>query len=550
MPPRPNSPAPVETVDAPNYGEVFTRRWVVELILDLCGYTPDRDLANLRVIEPACGSGAFLGPIIERLVESAQAFDRDLASARNAILAKDLQASNVKASRATAREALAAAGLDPSKASLLARRWIRQGDFLLDPLPAKPADLVVGNPPYIRLEAVPPELSIAYRQACPTMGGRSDVYVGFYERGLSALGEDGTLGFICSDRWMRNAYGARLRELISRDWAVDVVLSMTAVDAFEDEVSAYPAITVLRRGRQEAGPLVADAASDFDSRDADRLVKIANRRARTSAKDRFVAARMPRWFSGRAGWPHGSPAKLATLAEIEERLPTLEDEITGTRVGIGLASGADRVFVTDDPDLVEPERLLPLALVRDITDGRLDWSGHYLVNPWDESGLVDLSQWPQLRAYLTSHQAMLGRRHTAKSGKWHKTIDRVIEGLEQQPKLYLPDFKEALFPVLDGGQTYPHHNLYWITSDQWDLEVLGGILLSDVANMFISAYSVRMRGGYLRFQAQYLRRICIPRLDQIDARTRRKLRSAFRTRNRQKATGAVLPLYGLDAVPA
>lgn len=537
-------------VDAPNYGEVFTRRWVVEIILDLCGYTPDRDLASLRIIEPACGSGAFLGPIIERLAESARAFDRDLASARNAIVAMDLQACNVKTSRAAARKALSAAGLDSSKASLLARRWIRRGDFLLDPLPTKSADLVVGNPPYIRLEAVSPELSIAYRQACPTMGGRSDVYVGFYERGLSALRDNGVLGFICSDRWMRNAYGARLRELIARESAVDVILSMTGVDAFEDEVSAYPAITVLRRGNQEIGPLVADAASDFDSTDGHRLVKVANGQADTSTEDGFTAARMPRWFAGRAGWPHGSPARLAALAGIEEKLPTLEDEATGTRVGIGLASGADHVFVTDDPDLVEPERLLPLALVRDIADGRVDWSGHYLVNPWDDSGLVELSQWPDLEAYLTSHKAILDKRHTAKSGRWHKTIDRVIEGLEPQSKLYLPDFKEALFPVLDHGETYPHHNLYWIASDRWNLEVLGGILLSDVANMFISAYSVRMRGGYLRFQAQYLRRICIPRLDQIDAQTRRRLKRAFRARNHKAATRAVLPLYGLDSVPA
>lgn len=550
MSPLLNTTTPTETMDVSTYGEVFTRRWVVELILDLCGYTPDRDLASLRIIEPACGSGAFLGPIIERLAESARVFGRDLASARDAIAATDLQARNVKMSRAAARDALSVAGIDRNKASLLARRWIRQGDFLLDSLPSKSADLVVGNPPYIRLEAVPTELSIAYRQACPAMGGRSDVYVGFYERGLSALRNNGVLGFICSDRWMRNAYGARLRELIAREWAVDAVLSMTGVDAFEDEVSAYPAITILRRGKQEIGPLVADAASAFDSDDADRLVKVASNRARTSTKDNFVAARMPRWFSGRAGWPHGSPTKLAVIASIEERLPTLEDDTTGTRVGIGLASGADRVFVTDDPDLAEPERLLPLALVRDITEGRLDWSGHYLVNPWDDGGLVDLSRWPTLNAYLTSHKTILGKRHTAKSGKWHKTIDRVIEGLESQPKLYLPDFKEALFPVLDHGQTYPHHNLYWITSDHWDLEVLGGVLLSDVANMFINAYSVRMRGGYLRFQAQYLRRICVPHLDHIDAPTKRQLKRAFRSRDREAATQAVLPLYGLDGVPA
>jgi adenine-specific DNA-methyltransferase len=400
----PNAAVPIEDVNASTYGEVFTRRWVVEFMLDLCGYTPDKDLTSRRVVEPACGSGAFLVPIIERLAESARTHDLDLASARQAIFGKDLQACNVTTSRTAAREALLAAGLDSDQATLLARHWVQQGDFLLDPPTAKSADLVIGNPPYIRLEAVRPELSVAYRQACPTMGGRSDVYVGFYERGLSALCDGGTLGFLCADRWMRNAYGARLRELIAREWAVDVVVSMTGVDAFEDEVDAYPAITVLRRGDQTVGPLVVDAAPDFDSADADRVIEVANDQAGGSTDDGFSAARMPRWFNGRTGWPHGSPATLAAIAGIEERLPTLEDDVTGTRVGIGLASGADRVFITDDPDLVEPERLLPMALVRDIADGRLNWSGHYLVNPWDDAGLVDLAQWPDLKAYLTSQR--------------------------------------------------------------------------------------------------------------------------------------------------
>lgn len=36
----------------------------------------------------------------------------------------------------------------------------------------------------------------------------------------------------------------------------------------------------------------------------------------------------------------------------------------------------------------------------------------------------------------------------------------------------------TMHPVLDDGQTYPHHNLYFVTSQKWDLRVLGGLLLS------------------------------------------------------------------------
>ncbi|TDQ55459.1 hypothetical protein EV190_101786 [Actinorugispora endophytica] len=40
---------------------------------------------------------------------------------------------------------------------------------------------MVGNPPDIRLEDIPDDRMAVYRHACPTMGGRADIYVGFYE---------------------------------------------------------------------------------------------------------------------------------------------------------------------------------------------------------------------------------------------------------------------------------------------------------------------------------------------------------------------------------
>lgn len=86
----------------------------------------------------------------------------------------------------------------------------------------------------------------SYRRICPTMRGRADVYVGFIERGLELLKPGGALSFICADRWMRNRYGADLREVITSRYAVDTVIAMHDVDAFEDEVSAYPAMTTAR----------------------------------------------------------------------------------------------------------------------------------------------------------------------------------------------------------------------------------------------------------------------------------------------------------------
>ena len=106
--------------------------------------------------------------------------------------------------------------------------------------------------------------------------------------------------------------------------------------------------------------------------------------------------------------------------------------------------------------------------------------------------------------------------------------------------------KATIHPVLEPGGFYPHHNLYYVVSDTWDMDVLGGLLLSRVAQAFIEAYCVRMRGGTLRFQAQYLKRIRVPNPATLDPSTAEALRVAFRERDVAAATRAAAQAYNID----
>jgi hypothetical protein len=122
----------------------------------------------------------------------------------------------------------------------------------------------------------------------------------------------------------------------------------------------------------------------------------------------------------------------------------------------------------------------------------------------------------------------------------------VTHDLTNTPKLYIADIKNVLDPVLDSGMTYPHHNLYFVQSDEWDLEVLGGLLMSAIGQFFVESYRLRMRGGYLRFQAQYLRRIRVPDFRAVSKSLANDLVQAFRARDRQLANRAALEAYGID----
>jgi adenine-specific DNA-methyltransferase len=547
----------MSTADTISFGEVFTRRWVVELVLDAAGYTEERDLASLRAVEPSCGAGAFLLPMVERLIASARRHGRPLDALGDAIQAMDLQLANTDQCRHTVSRLLSDAGASDSTAASLAAAWVRAGDFLLSQpeheglfasTSAAPVDFVIGNPPYIRPEDVSPALYESYRRAFPTMLGRADVYIGFFEAALRALRPGGVVAFICADRWMRNQYGRGLRSLISSDYALDVVLSMHDVDAFDEQVSAYPAVVVIRNGAQ--GPVaVGEANRSFDTDDASRFVDWVRSGSPQHHTGSVTATRLSTWRGGSESWPGGSPELVAMVESLNDRFDPLQDPRTGTRVGIGVATGVDELFVTKDASLVEPSRLLPLAMARDGASGSIEWGGTYLVNPWEEDGsLVDLAHYPRLSRYFTDNGRALRARHVAgkSAAQWYRTIDKVDHSLVDRPKLLFPDMKMTTHPVLEPGGLYPHHNLYFVISDKWDLEVLGGLLLSKVAEAFVSAYCVKMRGGTLRFQAQYLRRVRVPSPDMLTACQQDQLRDSFVRRDVAQATRVAIEVYGID----
>ena len=186
------------------HGEVFTRRWVVEFILDIVGYRADEDLGASVIVEPSCGHGAFMVPIVERLAQSCARSGRSLRDLDHAIQGFDLLEHNAEHTRKAVLDKLLELGEPLDVAERLSGQWVLTDDFLLADHRGFEADFVVGNPPYLRLEDVPREVSNAYRRRLPTMRGRADVFVGFFERGLSLLASDGRLAFICADRWMRN----------------------------------------------------------------------------------------------------------------------------------------------------------------------------------------------------------------------------------------------------------------------------------------------------------------------------------------------------------
>src|SRR5947209_4557647 len=191
-------------------GHFSTPPRLVEHILDACGYTAAHDLTQIRVLDPACGSGNFLAGVAHRLVSfgtRTNLSQEELAT---------LISRNVW-------------GFDPDPVScFLAEMQLRaihclptdlnihQADGLALPWDGEPCvDLFLANPPY--LAAKNTDLS-GYRSA--QQRGQADSYLLFLNLGLQIVRPHGWLGLVLPDPLLARTNAARERAHLLKDFTI------------------------------------------------------------------------------------------------------------------------------------------------------------------------------------------------------------------------------------------------------------------------------------------------------------------------------------------
>lgn len=525
-------------------GAVFTRAEVVNFILDLVGYTTDQPLHRVRLLEPSFGGGDFLLRAVRRLIVAWRAQGgQEPAELADCVHAVELHRASFVHTKQALCGLLTEFHFSAAQAQVLADGWLMQGDFLLQPLPGM-FDVIVGNPPYVRQEMIPAPLLAEYRSRYTSLYDRADLYVPFIEKALRSLANRGALGFICADRWMKNKYGGPLRRMVANGYNLRVYVDMVDTPAFHTEVTAYPAITVI--AREPKGYTRVAQAPDICPNG---LAQLAS--ALTSGHAPYLGGAVRDVLAvsdGDSPWVLESDDRMALVCRLEQAFPTLEE--ASCKVGIGVATGADEAFIAPYEDLdVEPDRKLPLVTTKDISSGEVVWRGLGVINPFLNSGaLAPLDQYPKLKQYLEARRDRIANRHVARKtpAGWYRTIDRITPSLAARPKLLIPDIKGEANIVYQGGGLYPHHNLYYIVSDEWDLHALQAVLLSGIARLFVATYSTKMRGGYLRFQAQYLRRIRVPHWGDVPPDLRSSLRQAAKSMDLAACRRLASDLYQLS----
>jgi type I restriction-modification system DNA methylase subunit len=389
-------------------------------------------------------------------------------------------------------------------------------------------DAVIGNPPYIRIQALqewaPLEVEHYKRAYRAASKGNYDIYVVFVEKGLQLLNEHGKLGFILPHKFFNAQYGESLRKLLSKGQHLSKVVHFGDQQVFEGATTYTCLLFLEKGGRQEFQFVQAYDLHAWRAGAAPVEGTIPEASAGSSEWN-FVVGRGSDLFERL----RGMPVKLGDVA---------------ARMAQGIRTSANEIFVLDTVNAnenltdarsevsgkvtIESPLLLPFLQGREIKAYSIKYSGKAVLVPYKVEGqkaqLIPeqdfLRSYPKAYAYLKQNKGTLeGREKGRMEGPcWYGYVYPKNIELMRFPKFLVPDIADRAAFAFDSEGRFAFTSGYAITLRpcQESAHYILGLLNSALLSFYLRRISTPMRGGFFRYFTQFIEQLPIRTIDFAD----------------------------------
>ncbi len=377
-------------------------------------------------------------------------------------------------------------------------------------------DITIGNPPYIQLQSDGGQLGRLYVPCnFDSFIRTGDIYCLFYEKANQLSKKSGHVCFITSNKWMRAAYGKKLRDYFISHTQPIQLLDM-GPDVFDATVDTN--ILLLQNALSDGSthlPFTATTIkSDFDKHAGD-IAKYL--------KDNGVTMELP---SKGEPWAILSPTELALKRKIEEVGKPLKD--WDINIYRGIVTGFNEAFVIDEAKreeliAVDPKSakiIKPLLRGRDIKRYHAQWVGLYLISTFPVLDL-NIDDYPAVKSHLLEfgrdRLAQVGKtladgtKSRKKTGnKWFELQDQIAYYPEfAKEKVIYPEITKFLPFVYDPNEFYINNKSFIITGGNY-LKYLTGYLNSRIAAKWIRENCPELGDDRRELRKVFFENILIP----------------------------------------
>lgn len=225
-------------------GQVFTPEWIVEEILNSSGFTKG-NIINKKIIDPACGDGAFLKIIVNRIIDSflnknipKEKIKEYLENYVYGIEIDEIEFNNCLSNLDKITKEKLGVDLNVNWKIFKDNTLTRYKEFIGF------FDFVVGNPPYIRIHNLDKDTRELLKKEFMFVDGTIDIYLSFFELGFKLLNERGVLGYISPNSYLHNSSYVGFRKFLKEKRAVKRLTDFKANKVFKN-FSTYTAITII-----------------------------------------------------------------------------------------------------------------------------------------------------------------------------------------------------------------------------------------------------------------------------------------------------------------
>ena len=493
-------------------------------------------LLQITILDPACGSGAFLNAALQFLMAEHHLIDEMEAKVagsslvfqdiENSILENNLYGVDInEESVEIAQLALWLRTAKPHRKLNSLNENIKCGNSLIsDPeIAGEKAfnwqeqfpkvfekggfDVVIGNPPYVQLQSMGEMSDVYAKCGFETFNKSADLYCLFTERGYHLLKPGGLQSFIMPNKWMLVAYGKELRRFMAKT-DLQQIINFGDVQFF-DEATIYVCIFVTRKSDEHKGDVLA-LSMNKKTYHGDFLAEVPSQ-----------LAEYPAETFGESEWIIQPKAHFEILKKMQQGVALKDMPIS---INYGIKTGYNDAFFIDEDtrerliaeDPKSAEIIKPLLRGRDIQAWVPEWDGLYLINPHNgvksiELPPINIEDYPVVKQHLDNFYNKLSKRIDKGVTPYNlRNCDYI--GEFSKPKIMYPNMT-SLFPfIYDEKGFFGNDKTFMITAndESVNLKYITAIFNSNLCKLWIWYNCPELQGGTREIRKVYFENFRIP----------------------------------------